>query len=46
MKSAFQVMHELVWELIPSLKDVYAGGFAVTAAPAAPTVEESGHEQG
>ncbi|MGT2458943.1 ParA family protein [Cupriavidus basilensis] len=46
MKSDSQVMHELVWERIPSLKDVHAGGSSVTAAPAAPTVEESGHEQG
>ncbi|MGT2433383.1 ParA family protein [Cupriavidus basilensis] len=47
MKSASQVMHELVWELIPSLKDVYAGGFAATepAIPAAPATVESGREQ-
>ncbi|MGO4155304.1 ParA family protein [Cupriavidus sp. YAF13] len=48
MKSASQVMHELVWELIPSLKDVYAGGFAATdtnAVPAAPATVESGREQ-
>ena len=36
MKSAYQVMHELVWELIPSMEGVHAGGYVAT---------EDGHEQ-
>ena len=30
MKSAYDVMHQMVWELIPSMEGVTAGAFAVT----------------
>jgi chromosome partitioning related protein ParA len=31
MASAYDVMHNLVWELIPSLKGIHAGGFTQAA---------------
>jgi chromosome partitioning related protein ParA len=32
MPSAFEVMHRLVWELVPSLRGVYAGGYVERVA--------------